>query len=76
MIVEFPATDPQMRSLGERLKAAREARGCGLEALASVMRISADKLRRGEAGRERLSGCELHAAILELHLPVDVLFRH
>ena len=71
----FPAPDPELRAVGERLRTAREARGWRLEALATAMRIAPDKLRRGEAGRERLSGAELYAAILELHLPVDLLFR-
>jgi transcriptional regulator with XRE-family HTH domain len=75
MILEFPARDPQRLLLGERLRTAREARGASLESLSAAMRISPDKLRRAEAGRERLSGSELYGAILELHLPMDLLFK-
>ena len=75
MIVEFPGCDPQMRCVGERLRLAREARGLSLEALAAAMQMAPDRLRRGEAGRERLNSVELHAAILALHIPTDLLFR-
>ena len=75
MILEFPASDPQMRSVGERLRLAREARGLSLEALAAAMQMAPDRLRRGEAGRERLRSAELYAAILTLHIPLDLLFR-
>ncbi|WP_174299424.1 RodZ family helix-turn-helix domain-containing protein [Caulobacter sp. S45] len=75
MILEFPSRDPQGQALGERLRGAREARGASLERLSAAMRISPDKLRRAEAGRERLSGSELYGAILELHLPMDLLFK-
>ena len=75
MIVEFPASDPKRRLLGERLRSAREARGASLETLSAAMRITPDKLRRAEAGREGLSGSELYGAILELHLPMDLLFK-
>jgi DNA-binding transcriptional regulator YiaG len=75
MIVEFPASDPQMLRLGGRLRAAREARGFTLDALAEAMHVSPDHLRRGEAGRERLNSAELYAAIMALHLPMDILFR-
>ena len=74
MILELPLRDPQTLLLGERLRTAREARGSSLETLSAAMRISPDKLRRAEAGRERLSGSELYGAILELHLPMDLLF--
>ena len=75
MIVQFPAADPQMRRVGGRLRAAREARGFSLDALAEAMRVAPDHLRRGEAGRERLNSAELYAAIMALHLPMDLLFR-
>ncbi len=74
MILEFPVRNAQCATLGERLRSAREARGASLETLSAAMRISPDKLRRAEAGRERLSGSELYGAILELHLPMDLLF--
>ncbi len=75
MILQFPASDPEKRLVGERLRRAREARGATVEALSTAMRITPDKLRRAEAGRERLSGSELYGAILELHLPMDLLFK-
>ncbi len=75
MILEFPSRDPQEQALGERLRSAREARGASLETLSTAMRITPDKLRRAEAGCERLSGSELYGAILELHLPMDLLFK-
>ena len=75
MILQFPARDPQALLLGERLRSAREARGSSLETLSAAMRVSTDKLRRAEAGRARLSGAELYGAILELHLPMDLLFK-
>jgi len=75
MIVEFPAPDPELRAVGERLRSAREARGVPLDALAGAMHVAPDRLRRGEAGLERLTGSELYGAILELHLPLDLLFR-
>ena len=74
MIFEFPVRDPQRLALGRRLRTAREARGCSLETLSAAMRISPGKLHRAEDGRERLSGSELYGAILELHLPMDLLF--
>ncbi len=74
MILDFPAADPQALALGRRLHAARESRKVSLEHLAVAMRITAVKLRRAEAGQVRLSGAELYGAILELHLPMDLLF--
>ncbi len=75
MILDFPSRDdPERRRLGERLRSAREARGASLQTLSAAMRITPDKLARAEAGRERLSGSELYGAILELHLPMDLLF--
>ena len=75
MIVEFPVADSQMLRVGGRLRAAREARGLSLDVLAQTMHVAPEHLRRGEAGRERLNAAELHAAILALHLPMDLLFR-
>lgn len=75
MVVDFPRCDPELTRVGGRLRAAREARGFSLDALADAMHVSPDHLRRGEAGRERLNSAELHAAILALHLPMDLLFR-
>ncbi len=75
MILQFPANDPEKRLVGERLRSAREARGASVETLSTAMRITPDKLRLAEAGRERLSGSELYGAILELHLPMDLLFK-
>ena len=75
MIVEFPAADPQWLQVGGRLRTAREARGFSLDALAEAMHVAPDHLRRGEAGRERLNSAELYAAILALHIPLDLLFR-
>ena len=74
MILDFPVADPAALALGRRLHAARELRNVSLERLAVAMRITAVKLRRAEAGQERLSGAELYGAILELHLPMDLLF--
>ena len=74
VILDFPTIDPQTLALGRRLRDAREARGASLEQLAGAMRITPDKLRRAEAGREKLAGAELYGAILELHLPMDLLF--
>lgn len=74
MILDFPATDPRLLALGRRLQAARQARGASLETLATAMRVAPERLRRAEAGRERLSAAELYGAILELHLPMDLLF--
>jgi transcriptional regulator with XRE-family HTH domain len=75
MIVPFPSSDPELAAVGGRLHAAREARGFDLEALALAMHVEPDRLRRAEVGRERLKASELYAAILALHLPMDVLFR-
>jgi transcriptional regulator with XRE-family HTH domain len=75
MIVDFPAVDPECSRVGGRLRTAREARGFTLDALAEAMHVSPDHLRRGEAGRERLNSAELYAAIMALHLPMDILFR-
>ena len=75
MILQFPANDPEKLLMGERLRNAREARGASVETLSTAMRITPAKLRRAEAGQERLSGSELYGAILELHLPMDLLFK-
>jgi transcriptional regulator with XRE-family HTH domain len=75
MIVPFPNANPEQAAVGRRLHLAREARGLGLEALAEAMHVEPERLRRAEVGRERLKAVELYAAIMTLHLPMDLLFR-
>ena len=75
MIVPFPKSDPELLAVGQRLHLAREARGVGLDVLAQAMHVEPERLRRAEVGRERLKATELYAAIMTLHLPMDILFR-
>jgi transcriptional regulator with XRE-family HTH domain len=73
VILEFPAHDPELAALGERLRAVREARGVAAEALAERLGITPDQLARAERGRARLSAGQLYAATLALHLPMRAL---
>lgn len=73
MVVDFPVRDPELSALGERLRAVREARGVTAESLAHSLSISPDQLARAERGWARLTACQLHVALMTLHLPMRAL---
>jgi transcriptional regulator with XRE-family HTH domain len=58
------------RKIGRRLRAARQLRGLGYEELAARAGIPATKLKRYEAGAERITVRELEQLAAALRLPV------
>jgi transcriptional regulator with XRE-family HTH domain len=72
-IVAFPEADPEAVRVGERLRLWRERRNVSLEDLARGARIAATRLRRVEAGRERLAPPEVEALGRRLGVPAWAL---
>jgi transcriptional regulator with XRE-family HTH domain len=63
------------RKIGRRLRAARQLRGMGYEELAARSGIPAAKLKRYEAGAERITVRELEQLAAALRLPVSHFFE-
>lgn len=75
MLIQLPPVEPELRVVGERLRALREARGLGLGALAESMGVARETLALAERGRARLTAGELHRATLALRTPMRLLFE-
>jgi transcriptional regulator with XRE-family HTH domain len=72
-VLGFPGVDPLDAAVGARLKRWRETRGLSIEAVAVLMRMSAEEARRAEAGRAHLTTAQIGAATSALHLPLWAL---
>ncbi len=72
-VLGFPGVDPTDAAVGARLKRWREDRGMSLDAIARILEITPEEVRRAEAGRAHLDSCQIAAATAELHLPVWAL---
>lgn len=59
--------------IGDRVRAAREAREMRQDALAEAIGLTADKISKVEAGTRKLSGVELGLAARALGVRVDDL---
>ena len=69
----FPGVDPLDAAVGARLKRFREQRGMAVDDLAAVLHLSAEEVRRAEAGRAHLNAARIGAATSALHLPLWAL---
>jgi len=72
-VLGFPGVDPTDALIGARLKRWREDRGVDISVLAGCMELSAEEVRRAEAGRAHLNSVHIAAATACLHLPVWAL---
>jgi transcriptional regulator with XRE-family HTH domain len=72
-IVGFPEADPEAGRVGERLRLWRARRGASLEELARGAGVPVERLRRVEAGRERLDPAEVAALGRRLGVPAWAL---
>lgn len=72
-VIAFPEADPEALRVGERLRLWRERRRVSLEDLAGGARIALARLRRVEAGRERLAPAEIEALGRRLGVPAWAL---
>jgi transcriptional regulator with XRE-family HTH domain len=72
-VLGFPGVDPLDAAVGARLKRWRETRGMAVDDLALLLHISAEEVRRAEAGRSHLDAARIGAATSALHLPLWAL---
>ncbi len=72
-LLEFRRPDPVDVAIGARLKHWREERGMDLHEVASALRMTAEDVRRAEAGRTHLDSCRIGEATRCLRLPVWAL---
>jgi transcriptional regulator with XRE-family HTH domain len=70
------ATAPEYPEIGDRLRAARQARGLSLRALAELLGVSPSLISQVETGRARPSVSTLYSMASELGISLDeLLFR-
>ena len=72
-VLGFPGVDPLDAAVGARLKRWRQARGMAVDHLAVLLCITAEEVRRAEAGRAHLNAARIGAATHALHLPLWAL---
>lgn len=72
-VLGFPGVDPLDAAVGARLKRWREDRGLSIEAVAALIHIPVEDVRRAEAGRAHLTTAQIGAATSALHLPLWAL---
>ena len=72
-VYRLPGANPADAAVGARLRHWRERRGLGLAAMAQVLGLSPEEMRRIEAGRARLDSATLGAATRVLGLPLWAL---
>jgi transcriptional regulator with XRE-family HTH domain len=72
-VLGFPGVDPLDAAVGARLKRWREARGMAVDDLAACLHITAEEVRRAEAGRSHLNAARIGAATSALRLPLWAL---
>lgn len=72
-VLAFPGANPIDVAVGRRLKRWRDQRGVELDAMAEVMKLTPEAVRRLESGRARMDSTQMAVATRHLHLPVWAL---